>query len=498
MRPIAYAFLLVTLSVWVTNRATASEPKPLVFQVRYSEKVCKGPFTGRVLVLLSQRVDQPRNGPAWFGTEPFYAKDVKDWQPDTPLAIDHTAIGFPATLDKLAPGTYTIQAVLDHGLFRQIGSAPGNAYSKAVKRELHPRNSGAVDLLIEEQVGEREFKERDNVKYVEIESKLLTAFHGRPIKLRAGVILPKSFATQAEKRYPVIYDVPGFGGTHFMALGYGQNATEVDGAEMLYVVLDPDCPTGHHVFADSANNGPCGKALTEELIPYIEAKYRGIGKPTARFVTGHSSGGWSSLWLQVAYPDFFGGCWSTAPDPVDFRDFQMINIYQPGTNMFKDDKGQDRPIARAGRRPSLYYKPFSDMEDVMGHGGQLGSFEAVFSEKGPDGKPKKLWDRKTGAIDPDVAKSWEKYDIRLVLERNWATLGPKLKGKVHVYMGDLDTFYLEGATKLLKESQAKLGSDAVIELFAGRDHSSLMTSGLRRRIAKEMAEAFRKYHPEGK
>src|SRR5262249_15129 len=154
--------------------------------------------------------------------------------------------------------------------------------------------------------------------------------------------------------------------------------------------------------------------------------------------TGHSSGGWSSLWLQVAYPDFFGGVWSTAPDPVDFRDFQRINIYEQAVNFFRDADGKERPLARQGDRVVLRFKAFSEMEEVMGHGGQLASFEAVFSPRGTDGRPRKLWDRRTGAVDPDVAKAWEKYDIRLVLERNWETLGPKLKGKLHVYTGDLD------------------------------------------------------------
>src|SRR5581483_4403716 len=210
------------------------------------------------------------------------------------------------------------------------------------------------------------------------------------------------------------------------------------------------------------------------------------------FVTGHSSGGWSSLWLQVTYPDFFGGVWSTAPDPVDFRDFQMIDLTKRGMNMFTDADGKPRPIARSGSKPSIFYKPFSDMEVVMGHGGQLGSFEAVFSPRGADGKPKQLWDRQTGAIDPEVAKSWERYDIHLVLERNWKTLGPKLAGKLHVYMGEHDTFYGEGATMLVKEALKQLGSDAVVELFPGKNHGSLMDRNLRERIAREMAEQFRK------
>ncbi len=142
--------------------------------------------------------------------------------------------------------------------------------------------------------------------------------------------------------------------------------------------------------------------MTEELIPHIEAKFRGLAKPSARFVTGHSSGGWSSLWLQVTYPDFFGGTWSTAPDPVDFRDFQMVNIYDPKQNLFVDANGESRPLARKGKQVLVKYKPFNDMEVVMGRGGQLQSFEAVFSPRGKDGKPMPLWDRTTGVItDPD-------------------------------------------------------------------------------------------------
>jgi hypothetical protein len=350
-----------------------------------------------------------------------------------------------------------------------------------------------VALTIDQVYHERPFQETGQVKLVEIESRLLTAFHGRPTRLRAGVVLPASFQDHPEKRYPVVYEVPGFGGNHFMAFGRaGQKITDVAGVEMLWVVLDPACRLGHHVFADSANNGPCGRALVEELIPAVETKYRGIGAPGARFVTGHSSGGWSSLWLQVSYPDFFGGVWSTAPDPVDFRDFQRIDLYRPGQNMFTDAEGKDRPIARRGKRPVLYYKPFSDMEVVMGHGGQLGSFEAVFSPRGPDGRPRRLWDRATGAVDPEVARCWERYDIRLVLERNWKTLGPKLAGKLHVYVGDEDTFYLEGAVVLLKEALKRLGSDAVVELFPGRHHGNLVDRKLRERIAREMAEQFRR------
>jgi hypothetical protein len=198
----------------------------------------------------------------------------------------------------------------------------------------------------------------------------------------------------------------------------------------------------------------------------------------------------------VTHPDDFAGTWSTAPDPVDFRDFQRINLYRPGENMYVDTAGKRRPLARRGDRVLLWYKGFADMEWTLGYGGQLHSFEAVFSPRGKDGKPLLLWNRKTGRIDTNVAKTWEEYDIRLVLERNWKTLGPQLAGKLHVHVGDQDTFYLDGATVLLKQSLEKLGSDAVVEIHVGKDHGSLMTPQLRARIRREMVATFLKHHPD--
>jgi pimeloyl-ACP methyl ester carboxylesterase len=264
------------------------------------------------------------------------------------------------------------------------------------------------------------------------------------------------------------------------------------------VTLDPSCPLGHHAFADSANNGPVGQALIAEFIPELDRQFRTVAAPTARFVTGHSSGGWSSLWLQVTYPDEFGGTWSTSPDPVDFRDFQQINLYRPGENMYRDRVGNRRPLAREEGLVRVWYDDFDHMEEVIGPGGQLHSFEAVFSPKGADGRPVRVWDRKTGRIDTDAARTWEKYDIRLILERHWAELGPKLAGKLHVIQGELDTFYLDGATRLLKQSLAALKSDAVIEIVPGRDHSDLATQELALRFRAEMTERFLKHHAAAK
>jgi len=473
--------------------ALAPQPTPAVqIDLSFSKAVTSEPFTGRVFLIASKTPISEKGPPAganWFKPYPFFAQDVTNWRAETPLKF-HPQFGLPAW-DKLPKDKYYLQAILDRDL-GGIGfhNSPGNGYSKPVLVDLNKPPAEPIKLVIDRVVTGRKFAETPRVKYVEIESKLLSDFHKKAMKLRAGVILPKSYADDPGKKYPVIYDIPGFGGNHFFALG-GEGRTDVAGVEMLYVVLDPNCRLGHHVFADSDNNGPYGKALTEELIPHIEAKYRAIATPKTRLVTGHSSGGWSSLWLQVTYPDFFGGTWSTAPDPVDFRDFQMVDIYAPKQNIFVDAKGESRPLARRGKEVLLRYKPFSDMEVVMGRGGQLFSFEAVFSPKGTDGKPMPLWNRQTGVIDSNVAEAWKRYDIRMILENNWKTLGPKLAGKLHVYMGGEDTFYLEGATRLLQESQKRLGSGAVIEIFPGRDHGNLIDAALRKRISAEMAKATR-------
>jgi S-formylglutathione hydrolase FrmB len=488
----ATAWRRTGLLVLAVLASAGAEPRPLEFRLTFDPAVSREPFTGRVYVMLSKTDpgENLRSSPNWFKPDPMFALDVKGWQAGKPLNVGAGAVAYPEPLAKLEKGTYYVQAVMDFGRGMSFSAAPGNGWCLAVKRDLDPAATGFVDLRLDKVYAERKFTETDRIKLVDIESPLLTAFHGRPVRMRAGVVLSKSWAANTDRKYPVVYEIPGFGGTHFMAPARS-NSTDVAGVDMIRVVLDPACPLGHHVFADSANNGPCGKALVEELIPFIEKTYRGVGTPAERFVTGHSSGGWSSLWLQVTYPEFFGGVWSTSPDPVDFRDFQRIDLTRPGVNMFTDAEGNPRPLARRGQKPVLFYKAFSDMEEVMGHGGQLGSFEAVFSPRGPDGKPLRLWDRHTGAVDPAVARNWEAYDIRLTLERNWKTLAPKLAGKIHVYMGGDDTFYLEGATRLLGESLKKLGSDAVVEIVPGKDHGTLLDPKMRKRIAEEMAARSR-------
>jgi Putative esterase len=469
--------------------------------VQFSQTVHAEPYTGRVYVFFSRRHREPRSGPDWFQPELFVARDVQGWKPGERLTFSserpERLLAFPEAADRIDPSGYRAQAVIRFNpLERNIGTGPGNGYSP-VATVAPDTLEEPLSLTVDRLVPAREFRETRWTKLLEIRSHRLSEFHRREVGLRAAVMLPASYYDEPERRYPAIFIIPGFGGTHFDGISDEPVREENEaGVEFLRVLLDPSCPLGHHAFADSANNGPVGTALVEEFLPEFDRRFRSVAAPTARFLTGHSSGGWSSLWLQVAYPDAFGGTWSTAPDPVDFRDFQQINLYRPGENMYVDADGRQRPIARAGDRVLLWYRGFARMEWVLGHGGQLHSFEAVFSPRGADGQPRLVFDRETGEVETTVARTWERYDIRLVLGRNWPTLGPKLEGKLHVFMGDQDTFYLEGATMLLKKSLERLGSDAVVEIHEGKDHGTLLTRELRDRIRHEMTAAFLEHHPQ--
>lgn len=491
-RSLCHRFFLLTISL---SFLAISAKAGLQFEVKRASAVHAKPFSGRVYVMLgSERDRNPKNGPNWFNPQPFFAIDVENWQADglVVLADSKNQLSFPSPIAKLKPGKYSAQAMMRINLdTHRLGNGPGNAFSDSVTIEVKENQANEdqkVSLEINKIQPEDTFPDNQRVKLETLESKLLTDFYGHPVKHRAAVILPEGW--DGKNPLPSLYVIPGFGGDHRQSLG--MSGRMGFGSDFIRVVLDPDCGTGHHVFADSATNGPRGKALTEEFIPYLDKKYNIISKAGARFVNGHSSGGWSSLWLQVTYPETFGGVWSTSPDPIDFRDFQRINIYANGENMFRDREAKQRPIARRGETPVLFYENFSRMEDVMGPGGQLYSFEAVFSPLGPDKKPLKLWNRETGEIDQKTAETWKKYDIGLILEENWATLGPKLAGKIHVIMGDLDTFYLEGATKLVGERLKKLKSDAVVEIVPGRDHGSILDRNLSQRIDREMKETLEK------
>jgi S-formylglutathione hydrolase FrmB len=497
-------FVVSTGTLFAQEKANVPETTTQVkFLVTLAKMEGPLPTQGRVLVFVS-KTNSPRlvAGPNWFQPEPFFAFDANMISPEVPVTVGDTATSFPAPPSSLKPGKYFCQAILDQDFFHSSASdGPGNVYSLTKEIEIVQGSSNTIELTLDQIVKEDAFEDTETMKFIDVESPRLTAFHHRRVTSPAAVILPASYGTDTTRRYPVYYEITGFGGTlNGIARGGRRRASAAESddkkVDFIRVVLTGQCKWGHHVYANSDTNGPRGDALIEELIPYVDQNFRTIADSRARFVGGHSSGGWSSLWLQVAYPDSFGGVWSTSPDPVDFRDFQQTNLYLPDDSVFVDRSGDRRPLARRGAEPVVWYDSFSKMDDVIGRGGQLRSFEAVFSRVGSDGQPEQCWDRTTGAVNPATVEAWKRYDISLILKQRWESLGPKLTGKLHVYMGDLDTFYLEGATKLLGERLKELGSDAVVELVPGKDHGSLLDGVMRRRINREMSDAFLKQYPD--
>ena len=248
---------------------------------------------------------------------------------------------------------------------------------------------------------------------------------------------------------------------------------------MIWVMLDESCPQGTHEFADSVNNGPWGAALTTEFLPYLESKYRMDGRPTGRLLNGHSSGGWATLQLQISYPKIFGGTWSTSPDPSDFHDFTNADLYAPNANLYRTSDGTLIPIMRDHGKVVAALQQLAQIERVLGpYGGQLASFEWVFSPKSDSGAPQQMFNRVTGAVDPAVVAYWhDHYDLAHIVEANWPQLKPDLKGRIHLIVGTADTFYLDGAAHKFEAVLNHLGADPHFTYLPDRTHFDLYMVG---------------------
>jgi S-formylglutathione hydrolase FrmB len=487
-------------------------PGPIRFKITLDPGVAQGTVSGRLFVLMTDRPDKVDRITTSFvpGGSWISAMEIEAIRPGESVTFDPDRKAYPQPFSTASKGSRQFMALLDpdHSYAYQ-GQDEGDLFSSVVQLDIDPSNTDPVELHLTKITPARaKIEDTDQIKLVEFQSPLLTAFWGRPIIMHAGVVLPPSFSTEPKRTYPTVYNVHGFGGNHTAAWRAGPAAIkemkEGKRAEMVTVFLDASFPTGHHVFADSVNNGPWGRALTEEFIPYLESKYRLIAKPYARFLTGHSSGGWSTLWLEVAYPDFFGGTWSTSPDSVTFKSFTGIDATSGSTdNAYRNADGSAKNIVRMNGKNIASMEEFLKQEEVTGpYGGQMASFDWAFSPRGPDGRPMKLFNRVTGEQDPFVQKYWEKYDIKLIVERNWPTLGPKLLGKVHIVIGSMDNFHLEEAAGMFCDFLKSKGREDTCEIVPGRDHMDLYKKydtypdGLSLRIAKQMQSSFEKADAE--
>jgi len=469
------SFRCLVAPVVVAASALFAVAQDVSFSVTIDPGMRDGAYTGRVYVALApeEGYGEPRQAMhAWVDPPPVYSVDVTGLAPGEAVVLDAGSLAHPAPMTELEAGTYRVQAIARvNPDSPKPGLGAGDLISEVMTVELDPEAGWDVALRLTDAVEAQVHEDTARVRWVEMVSPRLSEFHGREVTMKAGVLLPPGFDQRTDERFPVVYMVTGFGGDHTFVRSLEQSGltASATGLEAIWVVPDASCFRGHSVFANSANNGPWGDALVYDLIPMIEEEYRGAGAEH-RYTTGVSSGGWSSLWLQLAYPEEFAGCWSHVPDPVELHAFQTVDVYG-GDNMYEYEDGSERPIARRNGEVMITARDFVARETVLGPGGQIHSFEAVWSPRMEDGTPRLLFDRETGELDPVTAESWKPYDIALKVREEWDAIGPKLGGKVHVYGGSEDNFYLELAVPALQEAFAEVGSDAVVEIIEGMPHT---------------------------
>lgn len=337
----------------------------------------------------------------------------------------------------------------------------------------------------------------------DLESEALNDFHGKTTTVKFSILLPSGYKTNPDKRYPVRYNVAGYGGRYNRVDRLLKNKDfsnwwlSAEAPQIITVFLDGHGPFGDPYQLNSANSGPYGDVLMKEIIPLVDKSYRTQGV-AQRFTDGCSTGGWVSLALQLFYPDDFSGCWSYSPDPVSFHRMQLIDIYDDD-NAFYSERGIELPSKR-----DLYGEPmFTIKKEVsdenkkgksgtyLDSGDQWGSWNALYSPKGENGLPKPIFDPTTGAIDKSVAEEWKKYDLLLLVENNWPELGPKVQGKINVWMGDMDGYYLNNAMRdfdAYLKTTTQPTSDAKIAFEAMKGHCDEYSH---RRVLEEIQRSLK-------
>jgi len=477
------ALVLCSLAVF------AQQPQHLFFHVTVGPKFT-APVSGRMLIFLTAGTGAKEVDENPFAPTAVYvaAKEVSDLTSGQSVDVDTDDVAFPAGFSSLKPGDYQAQAVLDvsHG-YNYGGRGAGDLVSDVVPLASFTPGQGAEPaFMLNEIVPEHPARPdppgfEKSAHLEDFVSPALTTFSGQPIHVRAWIITPPDYDAHPKKRYPTVYWTHGFGGELNGAKFFGGmmlNLMEKNKLPpMIWVMLDESCPTGTHEFDDSVNNGPWGTALTQEYIPYLEKKYRMDAQASGRFLQGHSSGGWATLQLQIDYPKIFGGTWSTSPDPSDFHDFTGIDLYAPHANVYKHSDGTPYPLIRDHAKVIGTFEQFARNERVLGpYGGQIASFEWVFSPRGPDGRPMPMFDRETGDVDPAVIAYWhDHYDLAHIVQTTWAQRGPALRGKIHVFVGTADTFYLDGAAHKMEAVLKDLNADAHFTYIPDRTHFDLYT-----------------------
>ncbi|HEY0078012.1 MAG TPA: alpha/beta hydrolase-fold protein [Pyrinomonadaceae bacterium] len=513
----AVALILSNASDSAGQTRASQSSGALRFEVKLARGLTVAAQTkGRLFVVLSRRREpEPRTtvGETGMDAPVVLARDLERLAPDAVGLLDASAAIFPLeTLSQLPAGEYFVQALFDSNVDLKSVNAPGNLYSDVQSVRLDASRGATVRLELARRVLPEELPaETEYVKYVRLQSKLLSAFHKRPIYLRAGIILPRGHASDRGARYPLRIHIGGYGARfdgveRMMRAGseFRRAWEATDAPRMILLHLDGDGPFGDPYQVNSDNNGPYGDAITQELIPHVEEKFRAVGEPYARVLDGGSTGGWVSLALQIFYPDFFGGAWSFCPDSPDFRAFQLIDIYAD-RNAYRNEHGFERPSARDRDGDTRFtIRHECQMENVKGlgdswtmSGEQWGAWNAVYGERdAATGRPRPLWNPQTGEIDRAAVEHWKRYDLRLVLENNWPKLAPKLRGKLRIWMGDADSYFLNNGLYLLDDFLSKARPAYEGRITYGRREGHCWIPLKERELLDEMTAAIESARPQ--
>lgn len=505
----------------------------LRFEITFPAERSRAPLDGRLLVFISTDTSsEPRfqvnDAP---GTQQVFGVDVENWKPGETRVVDATAFGYPLrSLAEVPRATYRVQALInryetfhrsdghtvklppDKGEGQQYARKPGNLYARPRSLVIDPARGEVVRLALDQEippVDDFAKQETKYVKYVKIRSERLSKFWGRDTYLAAWVLLPWEFDEHPSARYPLMLNhghfpsgVDGWRETppdsalkpdyseRFHLAGYNRIQQEYayqffkdwtgkGFPRALLVEVQHATPFYDDSYAvNSANNGPYGDAIQYELIPEIERRFRGIGQGWARFTFGGSTGGWEALAVQMFYPDEYNGAWVACPDPIDFRAYTVIDIYSDSNAYY--DSGPFKRVPRPAHRDYLGHisttvEQANHRELALGthtrSGDQWDVWESVYSPVGADGYPKPIWNKLTGVIDHSVAAYWrDNYDLSYILKRDWKTLAPKLNGKLRIYVGDMDNYYLNDAVYLVHDflRSANPPAGAVVE-YGDRD-----------------------------
>ncbi len=470
-----------------------------------------GETRGRMLLFLIQEGSKagphPVDAPFFDDPQPMYSVGVTKLVPGQPVELDADAISFPVPITELE-GRFRVQAVFDRDRTERGHAATGNLYSAEETIDFSRTRADTPTVELSKAFVPDSLPTAPNLRFFEMKSPLLSRAAGRDVIMRAGIALPTGWADPNHRRrmWPAFYVIPGFGGGRQAAAEYARMlATPGSGnivPQAVWIVLDPDAPLGHHGFVDSAANGPRAEALVTEFIPELERQFHLIRRAEARVVTGHSSGGWSSLWLQLTHPETFGACFSSAPDPVDFSAFQLSDLYADAS-VFTDAEGKEQcsyrtPIMKQFDKVRMTVRQEAAMERVLGpdrdSGEQWDAWSAMWSAVDPRTRlPRPMFDGATGSIDRGVVgNEWSRFDITRLLRNDPDRYAPLLRQRVRLLCGGRDNFYLNRAVERLRDQMAALETQRAaagkplpagpgyIEIMPNETHGTLPASSMLR------------------